>query len=282
MKYKSRIHYLGVLILLLGFTMTGFGQEHIKTDSLLYKKYNYPVGHLRFKNIGLAFSGIMDTSVQSDTIYFFNAWDQIMKFQFKDLPEHITCYVIPDSLLPEQEGKLVVTYDAQTLGEYGRIVDYFFFYTNEPDMPKKRVIISPDIKEDFSSLTEEEKNNTPIIEFGETTFNFDSITEGETITHNYPFTNTGKRPLIIRSARGSCGCTKAEIPTKEFEPGENGEIMVIFDSRRKRGAQKYSVAVISNDVNNPKVNLEISGFVIEKESRWIKEDKSKKTEGSEQ
>ena len=255
---KNRLSILLVMVLCT-FIITASAQDR---DSLMMKKYRYDVGYLRIRNIGLPFSGIMNTSIQADTVFMYNAWDSTMTFDFRDIPEYITCEMIPDSLEPKQEGKMVVTYNAPLKGDFGRLVGYFFFYTNESEDNKKRIILSPDIKEDFSSLTEEELQNTPTIEFSETTFDFGTIPQGEKITHNYSFKNTGKRTLSIRSAKGSCGCTKAEVLTTDVEPGETGEIPVRFDSNRKKGKQKYTVTVISNDLNNPKVVLKITGEVM--------------------
>jgi len=156
-------------MLLCMVVVTALGQDR---DSLMMKKYRYDVGQLRIRNVGLAFSGIMNTSIQADTVFIYNAWDSTMTFDFRELPEYISCEVIPSPLEPKQEGKMVVTYNAPLKGEYGRLVGYFFFYTNESKDNKKRIILSPDIKEDFSSLTEEEIENAPIMEFSETLFDF--------------------------------------------------------------------------------------------------------------
>jgi len=247
------------MIVLCTTLITASGQDR---DSLMMKKYRYDVGHLRIKNIGLPFSGIMNTSIQADTVFMYNAWDTAMIFDFRDIPEYITCEVIPSPLGPKEEGKMVVTYNAALKGDFGRLVGYFFFYTNEKVDNKKRIILSPDIAEDFSALTEEELQNPPVIEFLETSYDFGTIPQGEKARYDYVYKNNGKRTLSIRSARGSCGCTRAEVATPDIEPGETGRIPVQFDSNRKKGGQKYKVTVISNDPVNPKITLTITGEVM--------------------
>ncbi len=71
------------------------------------------------------------------------------------------------------------------------------------------------------------------MEFGEVVFDFGEVMEGEKVVHNYTFKNTGKEPLIISNAKGSCGCTVPSWPREPIPPGESGEIKVQFDSKGK-------------------------------------------------
>jgi hypothetical protein len=71
------------------------------------------------------------------------------------------------------------------------------------------------------------------IEFKELEFDYGTIMEGEKVTHDYVFTNTGNEPLIISNAKGSCGCTVPQWPKDPIAPGATGEIKVQFDSKGK-------------------------------------------------
>ena len=64
------------------------------------------------------------------------------------------------------------------------------------------------------------------------------------------FTNTGKEPLIISKAKGSCGCTVPEWPKEPIMPGENGVIKVNYDEKRV-GSFNKSVTITSNAKNTP-------------------------------
>ena len=71
------------------------------------------------------------------------------------------------------------------------------------------------------------------LEFTETVFDFGEVMEGEKVVHNYSFKNTGKEPLIISNAKGSCGCTVPSWPREPIPPGESADIKVQFDSKGK-------------------------------------------------
>ncbi len=106
----------------------------------------------------------------------------------------------------------------------------------------------------------------PVIEFEKTVHVFPDITEGEKVTYNYKFKNTGSADLIISSAKGSCGCTVADPPAKPIPPGEEGFISVTFDSHGREGYQKKEVTVVTNCQPNTKI-LQFQANVMKAEDK---------------
>lgn len=86
----------------------------------------------------------------------------------------------------------------------------------------------------------------PVMEFKDTTYNFGDIREGEQVSHEFEFTNTGKTPLIISNATGSCGCTVPQYPREPIAPGKSGKMIVNFNSADKQGHQEKSVTITTN------------------------------------
>jgi hypothetical protein len=84
------------------------------------------------------------------------------------------------------------------------------------------------------------------VKFDETEFDFGKVEQGEYASHVYTFTNTGEAPLIISSAKGSCGCTVPKWPQGPILPGETASITVQFDSKGKMGFQNKKVTIIAN------------------------------------
>ena len=104
------------------------------------------------------------------------------------------------------------------------------------------------------------------ISFEKTTYDFGNIKEdGGPVTVEFKFTNTGKDPLKITSARAECGCTKPEYPKAEIAPGESGVIKVTYNPIGRPGG--FTKVVTVRCTGNPgKVNLKIRGSVIPKAS----------------
>ena len=101
-----------------------------------------------------------------------------------------------------------------------------------------------------SSAPNQAKDNYPVMKFETERHDFGTIIEGEKVSFAYRFTNTGKAPLLIRAAQGSCGCTVPEYPKDPIPAGEGGIINVTFNSEGKVGHQEKTVTIISNTMPN--------------------------------
>lgn len=91
-------------------------------------------------------------------------------------------------------------------------------------------------------------------------FNFGTIKQGESVTHEFSFTNSGKDDLIITNAQGSCGCTVPQYPKEAIQKGGKGTIKVTFNSAGKMGMQDKTVTITSNAKNSPRI-LHLKGTV---------------------
>ena len=80
----------------------------------------------------------------------------------------------------------------------------------------------------------------------------------------FKFTNTGKEPLIIEKAKGSCGCTVPEWPKEPIAPGETATIKVNYDEKRV-GPYTKSITITSNARISPKV-VKVKGKILAVES----------------
>ncbi len=106
--------------------------------------------------------------------------------------------------------------------------------------------------------------NVPVtkVEFDSYEHDFGTIREGEKVRHVFRFKNVGEHPLIIRSARGSCGCTVPTWPKEPIPPGGTGEIPVEFNSKGQRGQVQKSVFIDANTDPSPIV-LKIRATVVQ-------------------
>lgn len=84
------------------------------------------------------------------------------------------------------------------------------------------------------------------IKFEKMVHDFGRINEGQVVHTAFKFTNTGKLPLLIAKAEGSCGCTVPRWPQQPIPPGESAEIAVQFDSHDKMGEVEKTVKVTAN------------------------------------
>jgi hypothetical protein len=92
----------------------------------------------------------------------------------------------------------------------------------------------------------ESRGDLPEITFEQEVHDFGTITQGERVSTEFAFTNTGTSNLIISDARGSCGCTVPDWPREPVAPGKKGVIRINFDSEGKSGLQEKTVTIVTN------------------------------------
>ena len=59
----------------------------------------------------------------------------------------------------------------------------------------------------------------------------------------FPFRNAGIQTLTITQIDASCGCTNVDLDKRIYQPGEKGELPVIFDLNGLSGLQEKSIQV---------------------------------------
>jgi hypothetical protein len=101
--------------------------------------------------------------------------------------------------------------------------------------------------------------NAPEMSFDSELHDYGTIKQGADGTYEFKFVNTGNEPLVINSARGSCGCTVPTYPKEPIQKGQTSVIKVSYDTKRV-GAFTKTVTIESNAKTSPKI-LTIKGVV---------------------
>lgn len=199
--------------------------------------------------------------VKTDTIGTYNFGDRPLKITFEAIPTHISVKAVPETLKPAAEGKLIITFDTRKRNEWGFIVDRFKLLVNNESPQNNLISVSASIEEDFSSLTDEQRAKAPQMSFKEMNKDFGKVKEGETINHEFIFTNTGQSDLIIRKIKASCGCTTVNPKVTVIKPGQSSSLSASFRTSGFTGRQSKSITVITNDPKSPTLMLRLSGTV---------------------
>ncbi|MEI8203460.1 MAG: DUF1573 domain-containing protein [Bacteroidota bacterium] len=225
--------------------------------------YQQKSGNIGFVNTHLAFSKMTPTQIKTDTIKMYSFAKQDLNLSIKNLPAHLTAKIIPETLKPEKEGIIIISYNSELKKDFGFIYDTFTLSTNDSVEPEKRINVSAEIYDDFSTLTPEQKEKAAKIEFKNTTYNFGKVNNGEIVKYSFEFTNTGKSDLLIHKTKASCGCTASNPAKTTLKPGESSTIDISFNSTGRTGQQHKNVTVISNDPVNYNIVLNIEGEVLD-------------------
>jgi hypothetical protein len=233
----------------------GTVEQREKTITELYPR---EIGPVRAKSNHIAFVKIKENEVKTDSLEIVNDSDQPVTLDFKTPPENLTVKVVPSTLKPKEKGNIIVTYDASKINTYGFVMHRIYLNVDGKADYRNSIGISATIEEDFSSLTPEELANAPVVSFNEETHEFGDIQEGDKAECVFTLKNTGKRDLVIRNVKTSCGCTAVTPEKKVVASNESVPLKVVFNSKGKRGRQNKAITVITNDPRNPTTILRIS------------------------
>lgn len=102
----------------------------------------------------------------------------------------------------------------------------------------------------------------PVATFEQTMIDMGEIPQGIPKSVEFKLTNSGKDPLLISSAKGSCGCTNLKYSSDPVLAGKSTAISVTYNAAAAGGFSK-TITVITNADSNP-VKLTLKGKVIPK------------------
>lgn len=107
-------------------------------------------------------------------------------------------------------------------------------------------------------------DNSTTIAFEVTEHHFGKIFQNTDNVFVFKFKNTGNSPLVIESAKASCGCTVPEKPDEPIKPGEMGEIPVIFHPTLSQSGKMSKTITVKANTNPVITRLRITAEVMER------------------
>lgn len=102
--------------------------------------------------------------------------------------------------------------------------------------------------------------NAPVAKWDKMVNDFGDIAQNVPKTAEFTLTNAGKEPLIISSAKASCGCTNLKYASEPILPGKTSVVSATYNAAAQ-GVFTKTVTVITNADPNPVV-LQIKGNVL--------------------
>ncbi len=104
----------------------------------------------------------------------------------------------------------------------------------------------------------------PSMKFETIEIDYGTIDQGSDGVRKFMFTNTGTEPLVVKNARGSCGCTVPTWPKEPVMPGETASIDVRYDTNRV-GKFTKTVTLTTNETIGTRM-LTIKGDILKKDA----------------
>ncbi len=243
--------------------------EVIPREKTIEELFVFPVGSIRFENNHLAFTNVKKTEKKIRVMQVINPSNEAVSIEFDDLPGHLTLKANPGTLKPGQKGIIEGTYDATKNNSWGHVNDMVKVKLNGVTQPNVNYYISANLVEDFSSLSKADLENAPVFKLSSTTVDLGKMQGSSSKEFEFIFTNAGKRDLIIRHIRSTCGCTAIQQNPQGqgIKPGQSSSIKATFNSGGYKGRVTKAIYVYTNDPKNSEVVLMLNADVEQTASR---------------
>ncbi len=237
--------------------------EVVPHEKTVEELYTFPVGAVRFESNQLAFTNIKKNEKKIRVMQVINTSATPVKVEFDGLPAYLSLKVSPETLKPGQKGLVEGTFDATKNPAWGYTSDMVKIKLNGVPEVNVYYYVSANLVEDFSSLSKEDMANAPVFKLASNTFDLGKIKGSTQNEVEFKFTNEGKRDLIIRHIRATCGCTAVQQGSQGvgIKPGESSSIKAVFNSGSYSGKVTKAIYVYTNDPKNSEVVLMLNADV---------------------
>ncbi len=232
-------------------------------EKTIEELFTFPVGGVRFESNHLAFTRVKKTEIKNKNMQVINTSANDVKVEFGELPLHLKLIAEPEILKPGQKGRITGTFDATKNSGWGNVSDMVKIKLNEIPQENVYYYVSADLIEDFSSLSKEDIANAPVFKLASNTYDLGKIKGSSQYDVEFKFTNEGKRNLMIRHIKATCGCTAVQQGNQGegIKPGESSSINAVFSSGSYKGKVTKVIYVYTNDPKNSEVMLMLNADV---------------------
>lgn len=239
--------------------------EVVKGDHPQSVQYAYKIGNLKLKTLHVPLSKVVKGKTSSGFIEVINASQDTLCPTATNLPQHIRARIVPDTLLPGEEGRLVVTYDPDAIDDWGYRRDEFALTgvtaDNKPlpETDYNTVNVSATITDDFDSMSAEEKAQAPILVTGKKIVDFGIVTGSKRVQQIVYIANVGYSPLVIRKVRNENAVITAKPKKTTLKPGQSTQLVIEIDPKRAHSNLLLSdIYIVSNDPTNSSQQIRIT------------------------
>lgn len=239
------------------------GISHEKKKSL-EELYPTHFGSLGMKETYIKCGNIEQGGMRSDAVNVANLSNQPLKVEFTDITPNLSISISPNPIPARGIAEMEFTVYASR-DKWGKN-DYVATPVTNGNRHiatdgRKNIGIWAFTKENFSNLTQVQKNNGPIPMFDESTFSFGKVKQGTIVHATYKVKNEGKEPFqVYKVDINACKWSHSTFPG--VLPGKETEFRVHLDtSTMPKGEALAIVTLVTNSPLRPIVNLFIAGWL---------------------
>jgi len=226
----------------------------------------YPVhyGPLGLKDSEFKCGNLEQGGQKSDAVMVANISDTPITVRFEDVSEHLSIKVSPNPIPAQSTAEMsfTVTADRKIWGKnYYHAVPVIGGKRYRNAEGKHDLSVWAFTKENFSSLTDEQKAKGARPMFEASTYSFGKIKKGETVHAEFMFKNEGQSDFCVYKVNADACCwSHSDIPVAA--PGKSVTFRVHVDTAQMPVGETLTIVTLTtNSPLRPIVNLFIAGWI---------------------
>ncbi|MCM1292229.1 MAG: DUF1573 domain-containing protein [Bacteroides sp.] len=223
----------------------------IGSPSTLNSRYPQTVGPYRYSSSIVPFGETVKGHVLAAAVNIYNPTDQPIEPAVDSVPAVFNMMFKPTVIMPGDQGILSITAYTDRLDDWGVIEDSFVLIPdkNHPaDRARLQTVMI--VNQDFSKLTDEERNNAPKAALSESTLDFGRISlTGGGVTRRLTVRNDGASTMLLRRVYSPEKGVSVRVSADKVKPGKEAVITVTVNPAKLAGESMLNgrLTIIVND-----------------------------------
>ena len=223
------------------------------------------MGDLRLKSKLVRLNNVYNDKSASREIEMKNMGKSEISLSTDNLPPYLLAEFYPKTLAPNQEGKLIVRFDATKYQQWGPMSYPFYMVLNGQRRATEefQILVTANIVEDFTRLTREQRAASPIFEVSARTIDMGVVKMGTKKTMRVRVNNKGVNKLEIRRVLNNNKEYNVRPEKASIANGRSHEFIIELDTKGLAdGDYKKSFSLQTNDPDNSFALLTVAWKVV--------------------
>ena len=177
------------------------------------------------------------------------------------LPPYLSAKAVPERLGRGKAGKIIVTLDTDKLPKLGitRSSVYLSRFPGDKVGSDNELPVSVSLLPDFSNLTEQQKNNPPVISLSAQKLEFPPLKPNQKKSQTIVITNKGTSDLVIQDMQVFSIALGVNLKKRVLKPGESTKMKItVLAANLPRVKGTPRILMITNDPAHPMINIRVN------------------------
>lgn len=177
------------------------------------------------------------------------------------LPPYLSAKAVPEKLGRGKAGKIVVTLDTDKLPKLGitRSSVYLSRFPGDKVGSDNELPVSVSLLPDFSNLTEQQKNNPPVVSLSSQKLEFPPLKPAQKKSQTIVITNKGTSDLVIQDMQVFSIALGVNLKKRILKPGESTKMKItVLAANLPRVKGTPRILMITNDPAHPMINIRVN------------------------